>query len=220
MCGRYMLTTPGAEIAELFCLRVIPTLAPRFNVAPTQRVPVVRMGSDGQRDCVQMRWGLVPGWSKDLGGRAPLVNARSETVADKPSFRTSFARRRCLLPANGFYEWASLKGRKQPHLFRVEGGRAFAFAALWDQWNKPAEPLQSCALLTCEANSLVGSVHPRMPVILRPEAFESWLEPGADRKAQLLPLCRPFDAESMTELAVGLHVNSPKNDDPKCIEPV
>src|SRR5262245_35107324 len=175
MCGRFTLATSRAQLADLFRLAGGPELPLRYNIAPTQPVPVVRAAGDG-RALALARWGLIPRWATDpaIGNR--LINARSETVAEKPSFRDAFRKRRCLIPATGFYEWAKTAGGKQPYHFRLLDGRPFAFAGLWERWDRGGEPVESCTILTTAANAVVRPVHERMPVILPAEAFAAWLD--------------------------------------------
>jgi putative SOS response-associated peptidase YedK len=161
--------------------------------------------------------GLVPAWSRDA--RQAPINARSETVADKPMFRHAFRKRRCLIPADGFYEWAVVGGRKQPFCFRPQDERPFAFAGLWERWEGPDGPVESCAILTTQANELVRPVHERMPVILPEHHWSAWLDAGLHNAAEVVPLLLPFPAEAMRAYPVGLMVNSPKNDGPGCLEP-
>jgi putative SOS response-associated peptidase YedK len=168
-----------------------------------------------------VQWGLVPSWAKDPSIGARMINARSETAADKPSYRAAFRRRRCLIPADGFYEWAQRpRGPKQPVRFTVGDGEPFAFAGLWEQWASPDGALESCTILTTAANALVARVHDRMPVILPPEAYDRWLHTGETEARSLLELLRPIDPRRMTARPVSTTVNSPRNETPECIEPV
>ena len=179
MCGRYTLKAPREAIAEAFDLADVPQLLPRYNIAPTQAVPVVRLDrASGEREIALLQWGLIPSWADDpaIGNR--LINARAETVAEKPAFRTAFKKRRCLVVADGFYEWKRENG-KTPYYFRLKDSSPFAFAGLWERWEKGEEPVESCTLLTCEANGVVAPVHGRMPVILKPEDYARWLDPRA-----------------------------------------
>jgi putative SOS response-associated peptidase YedK len=216
MCGRFTITAHPAALTQLFELPAVPELPPRYNVAPTQPVPVVRLGEKG-RELSILRWGLIPSWSKDA--KASFINARAETAADKPAFRTAFRRRRCLMPADGFYEWQQAGGRKQPWYFRLAGGQPFAFAGLWETSNGPDGVVQSCALLTTKANETVRPVHDRMPVVLAPADFGHWLEPTTSELAALLPLLRPY-AGPMRSYPVGAAVHSPRNDGPACVAPL
>ena len=218
MCGRYLITTPVEAIRRIFGVRQSPNLGPRYNVAPTQSVPIVRRGEAG-RELVTVRWGLVPFWAKDLKIGHKLINARAETVADKPAFRDAFKRRRCLVIADGFYEWRRIDGGKQPYLIRVAGGRPFAFAGLWDHWTdkQSGERVESCTIIVTAANALVAPIHDRMPVILAPADYDRWLDPSAADGAALLPA---FPAGEMEAFAVSPRVGNVRNDDPGLIEPV
>ena len=227
MCGRYSLTRPERAVLKRFDLFDIPELPARYNVAPTQLVPVVRRKRDAtedpaiaDRELVLMRFGLVPSWAPDLTSGAKMINARSETVMDKPAFRESFQRRRCLVPADGFYEWEHQGKRRVPHWFRVKGEDVFAFAGIWDRWyDEKKNRLESFAILTTEPNALVEPLHDRMPLILHPEDWKLWLDPEVSSPDALEPLLVPFPAEAMIEHAVSERVNSPANDDPSCLEP-
>jgi putative SOS response-associated peptidase YedK len=177
MCGRFILTVSAKDVADLFGLAEVPALEPRYNVAPTQPVAAVRADADGRRSLATLRWGLIAPWAKDAKHAA--INARAETAADKPTFRHAFRKRRCLIPADAFYEWQKVGRHKQPYLFKLRDGEPFAFAGIWEAWNGPdGEALESCAILTTEANELVRSVHERMPVILDPRHYAEWLDPG------------------------------------------
>jgi putative SOS response-associated peptidase YedK len=220
MCGRFTLTTPIPVLAEWF---LFPEAAPqpaRYNIAPTQAIAAVRATADaGKRELCFLRWGLIPSWADDpaIGNR--LINARSETAANKPSFRSAFRQRRCLILADGFYEWQKLGTRKQPYYFRMREGKPFAFAGLWERWEKDGTAVESCTILTTSANDLLRSVHERMPVILAPADYEQWLDPAVRQPEELQPLLRAFPAEAMTAYPVGLVVNNPRNETPQCIEP-
>jgi putative SOS response-associated peptidase YedK len=215
MCGRFTLASPGTVVAELFGLDGVPNLRPRFNIAPTQAVAVVR-DEGGTRRLAELRWGLIPSWAKDPAIGNKLINARSETLAEKPAFRGAFRSRRCLVVADGFYEWAKTGTRKQPWYFQLSDGRPFGFAGLWERW-LPAggEPIETCTIVTTEANELLAPVHDRMPVILDQSSFSAWLgsEPGRPPDG----LLAPYPAAAMTARPVGLTVNSPANDTPECI---
>jgi putative SOS response-associated peptidase YedK len=253
MCGRFTLRTPASVVAEQFALFAMPPFAARFNIAPTQNVPVVRLtpgamgsllplsdsrsqhGADQNptpqgrasrpwhptlgRECVLLRWGLIPGWAKDPAIGARLINARAETVAEKPAFRAAFRRRRCLVLADGFYEWQKSAKRKQPFFFHLRDDRPFAFAGLWESWEGGDNShLETCTILTTEPNDLVATVHDRMPVILAPDAHDAWLDPAVEQPDRLTPLLRPYPAEAMDAYPVGPLVNSPTHDGPGCIE--
>jgi putative SOS response-associated peptidase YedK len=220
MCGRFTLVAAGDVLADLFQLLEAPDWLPRYNIAPTQPVLAVRLaGSGAGRECVRLRWGLVPSWAKEVGG-PPLINARAETVADKPAFRTALKQRRCLIPADGFYEWLKRDGKKQPFSFRLWDNRPFAFAGLWERWTGDENPVESCTIVTTEANDLVRPVHDRMPVILPVRYHAAWLDPDVRDADRLRTLLRPFPAEEMTALPVGAHVNNARHDDPRCLEPL
>jgi putative SOS response-associated peptidase YedK len=216
MCGRYSITTPVDGIRELFRVDSGINLQPRYNVAPTQPVPAVRAAKDG-RELTFLLWGLIPGWAKDATIAAKLINARTETIAEKPSFRGAFKYRRCLLPADGFYEWTGSKGPKQPWRITLETGGPFGFAGIWENWMDPnGSEIETCAIVTTEAAESIAHIHHRMPVILKPEDHETWLN-GAPDDAQ--PLMRPYDG-ALAFHAVSRRVNRVANDDAALLEPV
>jgi len=221
MCGRFTQTQSAENIALQFGLEDVPTLPPRYNIAPTQDVPVV-LGSLQDRQFTQLYWGLIPSWSKDPKMGSRMINARSETVAERPAFRTAFRKRRCLVVADGFYEWQRTKDGKQAHFFYLPDDRGerspFAFAGLWEQWeSSEGDVIRSCTILTTEANDVLRPIHDRMPVILPPDAYETWLQPNqsADRLTALL---HPYPAERMAEFTVGSQVNNPRNEHPGVLE--
>jgi putative SOS response-associated peptidase YedK len=221
MCGRYVLRSRAEAIAEEFDLPDVPLLEPRYNIAPTQPVAAVRIDPQGhEREFTALRWGLIPSWADDpaLGNR--MINARAETAAEKPAYRSAFRLRRCLVLADGFYEWAKADGAKQPHYFQLKDGGPFAFAGLWERWAKGEEPIESCTLLTTEANEVVSPVHQRMPVILEPEDYGRWLDPQRRRLEDVSAILRPFPAKRMLAYPVGRFVNDPRNEDPRCVERV
>jgi len=220
MCGRYTLTVPPEEFAHHFGLSDVPDLEPRYNVAPTQDVPVVRLGDGALREALTMRWGLVPFSAANPDGAARMINARSETVADKPSFRLAFQKTRCLVPADGFYEWKRTGGVKQPFHITLRDRRLFAFAGLWDEWtSREGNRLLSCTILTTEPNELVRPIHDRMPVILPPERYEAWLDPRANPQG-IREFLRPARADALMATAVSDRVNSVRNEGPALIAPV
>jgi putative SOS response-associated peptidase YedK len=221
MCGRFALTDPDADLAVQFGLPDIPDLQPRYNIAPTQPVAAVRVRPRGRvREMALLRWGLVPFWAKDPKIGARMINARSETVSEKPAFRDAFRRRRCLIVADGFYEWQKSNGSKQPHFIRLHDGRPFAFAGLWERWQGAETEIESCTLLTTEPNELLLPVHNRMPVILHPSDYDIWLDTELENADLLRRLLRPFPSRLMQAYPVSRFVNSPSNDDPRCIAPV
>lgn len=220
MCGRYTLTTSKGKLAEEFDLSgELPELTPSYNIAPTQDVAAI-LGDGEERRLELMRWGLIPSWADDSEIGSRMINARSETVAEKPSFRAAFKRRRCLVPADGFYEWQKTNGAKQPFHIRLQDERPFALAGLWETWQDEDGPeVHSCTILTTEANDLLAPVHSRMPVILDPENYDFWLDPDVQEKEPLTGLLRPYPSEEMEAYAVNRFVNSPSNDGPRCVEP-
>jgi len=218
MCGRFTQAKPGEVVAELFGLAEVPSLAPRYNIAPTQDVAAVRARADGGREIALLHWGLVPSWAKDRAIGARMINARAETAAEKPAFRAALRARRCLVVADGFYEWQRLGSRKQPFYIAFRDGRAFGFAGLWETWRGAGgEGLDSCAILTTTPNDVVAPVHDRMPVIVPPEAYGEWLAPDERDPARLLPLLAPHPAGEMHAFPVSLRVNNPANDDASCV---
>jgi putative SOS response-associated peptidase YedK len=213
MCARITCATPANEIADLFGIGCDITLPPRFNIAPSQLVPVVRADGRGGRELVPMRWGLVPHWNRDP---KPVghIHARAETAPEKPAFRDAFRRRRCLVPADGFYEWEAVGKRKQPYHFRRTGGGPLAIAAIWDEWPSPTGPVETFALLTTDANELVRPLNHRMPVLLDPTRFAVWLDPQEQRSEVLLPLVAVYPAERMESWPVSDRVNSARIEEP------
>lgn len=222
MCGRFSLSTPAEILAEAFGLEEPPQLAPRYNIAPTQAVATIRSDQGGQRRAHLCRWGLVPSWAKGNWRGRPLINARSETAGSSPAFRSAFGHRRCLVPADAFYEWKALPGskRKQPFLIRMADAHPFALAGLWEPSIGTTEAVETCTILTTEPNDLVRDIHDRMPVILEPESYGLWLDPATRASAPLRALLRPFQGERMLAYPVSTRVNSPRNDDPACAAPL
>ena len=218
MCGRYLITTPVEAIRQIFQVDQRPNLAPRYNVAPTQSVPIVRRGATG-RELVTVRWGLVPFWAKDLKIGAKMINAKAETVAEKPAFRDGYRRKRCLVLADGFYEWKKIEGGKQPYLIRLKTAEPLAFAGLWADWKDKdsGERIESCTIITTEPNALMARIHNRMPAILPPDSYDLWLDPEAADGQGLL---RPFPEAAMEAFAVSPRVGNVKNDDPELIAPI
>ncbi len=217
MCGRYTLFSEPAALAEQFGVAIPAPYAPRYNIAPSQPVLVVRSENDARHSAL-LDWGLLPSWSKDPRGSRRPINARAETVAEKPSFRTAFRRRRCLVPADGYYEWSSSGGAKQPWFIRRTDQRCFAIAGLWEYWQRDGAVIESCCLLTCAANPRVAGIHHRMPVIIEPSAYATWLG-EVDEPAALARLLSAADDDALTMQAVSKRVNSPANDGPECIQP-
>jgi len=220
MCGRFTLFDSVQVLSKEFGVSGVPPLSPRYNIAPSRPVAAVRASAGGGREIVLLRWGLIPSWSKDpaIGNR--LVNARSETVREKPSFRDAFRRRRCLIPADGFYEWQRRDRRKQPYYVRMRDGGLFAVAGLWDRWEGGEGPVESCTILTTTPNEVVAPIHDRMPVILPREERDRWLDPAPENAAALASLLVPFPGEGMVAWPVGPRVNVPSNDDEELIAPL
>jgi len=221
MCGRFTLSSPPELIAEAFDLATVPAMSPRYNIAPSQPVATVRLDTDGRRALDSLRWGLVPGWAKDpaIGNR--MINARSETVHEKPAFRAAFRKRRCLVVADGFFEWRSIDGARQPVHVCMRDHRPFAFAGLWERWQAPgADPVDSCTIITTSANTLMAPIHDRMPVILPPAHYAAWLDPATSPPATLQSMLVPWAGEDLTARDVDRRVNNPRNDDPGCIAPL
>jgi putative SOS response-associated peptidase YedK len=220
MCGRYRLSARHLDGMERWLRTAFPEFAPRYNIAPSQEVPVVRTGEQGY-ELAMLRWGLVPYWAKDPRTGYRMINARAETLAAKPAFRSAFSRRRCLIPADGFYEWKQTDGGKQPYDIRMKDGGPFAFAGLWERWRSAAgESVESCSIIVTEANELVRPIHDRMPVILAPESYALWLDPEVTKAEPLQTLLRPYAAERMTASPVSVRVNSPKIDEAALLEPL
>jgi putative SOS response-associated peptidase YedK len=211
MCGRFVLMAAGKLLAEHFQLNHEPSIEPRHNIAPSQLVAVVRLEPGSTiRELQMLRWGLIPFWAKDQSIGYKMINARAETVGKKPAFREAFKRRRCLIPADGFYEWKRIEKRKQPYLVQMANGALFAFAGLWDRWTGPeSETIESCTILTTDANELVSRLHDRMPVILSPGDYERWLDPNVKNLDGLMQLLSPFPADFMTAYPVSPELNKP-----------
>jgi len=219
MCGRYRLSRRKQIIEEQFgCDPWDEDWSPRFNIAPTQSVPVVRQRPrEPVRQISTMRWGLIPHWAKHVSGPANTINARSETAATKPAFRDPMRFRRCLIPADAFYEWAKTANGKQPYCFEVNDGELFAFAGLWDGWKEPSGTwVKTCSILTTIPNAVTSAVHDRMPVIIDPDAYDLWLDPGMQNLAAISELLRPYDARLMRCYPISSHVNHVANDDEEC----
>jgi putative SOS response-associated peptidase YedK len=219
MCGRYTLTAPVERLAEEFGFEAASVdLPPNYNVAPTQGVAAV-LSEGGERRLEVLRWGLIPPWADDPQIGSRMINARAETAPEKPSFRRAFRERRCLIPADGFYEWKRTNGVKQPYYIHMKEGRPFAFAGLWESWKDDDGPeIRSCTILTTKPNALAGEIHDRMPVILPTGSYDAWLDPEADRD-ELYGLLAPYPEDEMEAYPVSRFVNSPSNNDPRCIEP-
>jgi putative SOS response-associated peptidase YedK len=223
MCGRYRLSRRKQIIEEHFdAVSGEEDWGPHYNIAPTQPIPVIRQNpKEPVREFSLMRWGLIPSWAKDSSGAARMINARSETASAKPAFRDPLKFRRCLIPADGFYEWMRTGKAKQPYCFEVNGGKLFAFAGLWDRWKDPSGNwIKTCSILTTTPNAVTSAVHDRMPVILDPDSYDLWLDPGMKDVSAASDLLRPYDARAMRCYPVSSRVNSVTNDDEQCSAPV
>jgi putative SOS response-associated peptidase YedK len=222
MCGRFTLTVDPAELQEAFGSFIFPTqFSPRFNIAPTQ--PILAVPNDAKNTADFFVWGLIPSWAKDPAIANKLINARGETVAEKPSFRGSFKYKRCLILADGFYEWKAQYGEKtkKPYFIHMKDRNPFAFAGLWDEWRSPdGGTLRTCTIVTTEPNELMSTLHNRMPVILDAKDYEQWLDPAPQTPENLLPLIKPFPADRMSAHPVSRLVNKPGNDRPECVVPL
>ena len=221
MCGRYRLSRRKQFIEEYFETENEVDWEPRYNIAPSQPVGIIRRDqSTPKRHFSLARWGLIPSWATDVSIGFKTINARAETVAMKPAFRDAFLSRRCLLPADGFFEWRRSGKEKQPFHFGMQDDSLFAFAGLWDRWRDPTgTAIESCSILTTTANSLLADVHDRMPVILRRESYDLWLDPAFKDVKALADLLAPFDASQMTRFPVSTRINAVANDDPDCVLP-
>ena len=222
MCGRFTLIEAIPWLAEIMGLENPENagdVPPRYNVSPGTEVAIVRSRENKPRELALARWGLVPFWAKDPDFGARTINARSETAAQKPAFRAAFRYRRCLIPADGFYEWAGSGRKKQPFFIHLENGKPFAFAGLWESWTgADGSVLETCTILTTEANEKLSELHHRMPVILPEASYADWLNPRENRAKVLQPLLKPYPSEAFAYYPVSERVNSPRNDDAACIE--
>jgi putative SOS response-associated peptidase YedK len=223
MCGRYRLSRRKQLVEEYFdCDPWEDDWNPRYNIAPTQPVPVIRQHpKQPVRQVSTMRWGFIPHWAKDASSAASAINARSETAAAKPAFRDPIRFRRCLIPADGFYEWARKGPLKQPFCFELNDGELFGFAGLWDGWkDSSGEWTRTCSILTTTPNAVTSYVHDRMPVILAPDRYDLWLDPGMQNVAAISELLKPYDARLMRSYPVSSRINHVANDDEECSRPV
>lgn len=221
MCGRYTLRTRLNLLLELYAAESQIEWEPSFNIAPTQDVLALRGFPDARgRELVLLKWGLVPSWADDpkIGNR--MINARAETIAAKPSFKTSLKRRRCVILADGFFEWRKKDKVKQPYFIHMNHDRPFAFAGLWESWKKVNPPLESCTIITTTPNALMSTLHDRMPVILDHDAIQTWLDPNIEQPEKLLGLLRPYPEQDMEAYPVSSLVNSPRNNASECVKPL
>ncbi len=222
MCGRYRLSRRKQLVEEYFDSAGEEDWTPRYNVAPTQAVPIIRQNpKEPVRELLLVRWGLIPWWAKDPSGAAGMINARSETAAEKPAFRDAMKFRRCLIPADGFYEWAKTGKAKQPYFLEVNQGELFAFAGIWERWKNPGgQILETCSILTTTPNAVTSALHDRMPVILGPDNYDLWLDPGMKDVAAASEILRPYSAHLMRRYAVSNRVNHAAHDDETCSMPI
>lgn len=220
MCGRFTFRATGAELQDVFDVLRSPPVVPRYNIAPTQSILTFSLDGHGQREGRLRQWGLVPHWAADASGSGQLINARSESIAEKPAFRESYRQRRCLIPASGFFEWQAVGRQKQPWLITRTTGELLAFAGLWDSWQKPdGTLLETCTILTTHANGMMAPLHQRMPVILGREHFGLWLAPGDDALKALPALLVPCPDDWLQRAPVSPRVNNIRHDDPACLAP-
>jgi putative SOS response-associated peptidase YedK len=221
MCGRYFLHSDAEAMTRLFGAMPMPRLAPRYNIAPTQPVPIVRAAGGGGREMVLVRWGLVPGWSKGPDSRYSMINARVETVAEKPAYRSALRYRRCLVPVDGFYEWRQAEGGKQPYVLRPRGNGPMALAGLWEHWQDAGgNELESCVILVGPANRQVAAIHDRMPVVIAPASFDIWLDPKRQSAGPVEALLAAQQPPEYRIYPVARTVNSPSVDKPELLEPL
>ena len=222
MCGRFTRKENFQQLAKLLGVRTLPQLPPRYNIAPSQLVACVRVNPESlENECVSLKWGLVPSWAKDPSIGQKMINARAETVAEKPSFRRAFQQRRCLILADGFYEWKREGKEKQPYYIHFTDNRPFAFAGLWERWEAGGDAmLDSCAMITTGPNVVMEPIHHRMPVILHPKDYACWLGSMRQDFATLNALLQPPPAESLEAYPVSPLVNNPRHDNPLCLQPL
>lgn len=224
MCGRFILLSSAKSLAEEFELCAVPEIQPRYNIAPSQELLAITPQLDetsSKRRPQFMRWGLIPSWTKDASRFKSLINARSETIQSKPAFRSSFRKRRILIPSNGFYEWKNNQdGQRKAYLIHLEGLRLFAFAGIFDEWKSPkGEIVKTCAILTTSSNNSMKSIHDRMPVIVKKSDYAIWLESGELKEKALRNIFETLSDQSLIVTPVSSMVNSPRNDEPGCIIP-
>ena len=227
MCGRFtrandFFSDRADQRAFLEQLGLVSAdvLPPSYNIAPMQQIAAVRSSELDGHELVMFRWGLVPGWADDLSIGNRMINARAESVAEKPAFRTAFKKRRCLVLADGFYEWQKTGKAKQPYFIHLKGRKPFCFAGLWERWSKGEKPVETCTILTTDANKLMAPLHDRMPVIIAPKDYGLWLDAAVQEPERLQALLQPYPDAEMEAYPVSTLVNSPKNNSPECVEPI
>ncbi|MGB5180379.1 MAG: SOS response-associated peptidase [Gammaproteobacteria bacterium] len=220
MCGRFTLHTPEAEILQAFDIASASVaLLPRYNITPSQDIPVVRASDEG-RELRMARWGLVPGWSKEARPKYSTINARLESAAEKPTYRGAFRHKRCLIPADGFYEWQREGDKKTPYHIRLQDQTVFAFAGLWEHWEGDDESFDSCAIITMPASGVMQTVHTRMPALIAADGYDAWLDKGITHTADIMPQLASTLSGQLQAYPVSSYVNSPKHTDARCIEPL
>ncbi|MGA9998107.1 MAG: SOS response-associated peptidase [Pyrinomonadaceae bacterium] len=219
MCGRFTLKAPKKVIAKQFGVRIEDELVPHYNIAPTQTVAAIRLAQGGEgMEFIRLDWGLIPSWAKDTTIASKLINARSETLSEKPSFREALKRRRCLIVADGFFEWDKKGKTKQPYYFQLKDGLPFAFAGLWERWAGHEEGgVETCTIITTTPNELLAQVHDRMPVILPPEVYSMWLDEEVRNGEMRKELLSPYPSSEMIAYPVSRQVNSPQNNSERLI---
>jgi len=220
MCGRFVLTSTTDQIQQSFGVSDIPHVGARYNIAPTQDILVIRQNGGGSRYAGMLRWGLIPHWAKDPAIGNKMINARSETAHEKPSFRNPIRYHRCLIPASGFVEWSQENGSKQPWYIYRKDGAPLAFAGIWDSWKGAEGTIESCSILTTSANSLIAKIHDRMPVILSASEYDQWLDRQITEKKQLEALYAPFPSDLLEAIPISKNINNPRLDSPVCLEPL
>jgi len=220
MCGRFVLENTPEQLMRVYQLSSPPDLSPRYNVAPSQQIAVVRQQNGGDRELVMMQWGLIPSWAKDSAIGYKMINARSETAHEKPSFKQALRSRRCIVPVSGFYEWEKKEKEKIPHYIHLRDGDIMSLAGLWETWRSPeGERIETCTILTTAANSLLKPLHDRMPVVLHNEEFDLWFNRDVDDINLLTELFHSYPSDRLEEHIVSKEVNSPGKDSPECIVP-
>ena len=220
MCGRFSLHTPESTIREVFNPGNTEPLglSPRYNIVPSQQIPIIRT-TETSREMVLAKWGLIPNWSKESKSKYSTINARIESVAEKPTYRTPFKHRRCLLPTDGFYEWKVINGNKVPHHIRMRDDSVFAFAGLWDHWEGEDTSIESCSIIVMPANEVMGPIHERLPAIIAPAHYELWLDSRITDKQEIMRYLTSAPSSQLTAYPVSTWVNSPKNNDERCVQP-
>jgi putative SOS response-associated peptidase YedK len=221
MCGRFGLWADPGQIENHFKVQLPQSLPFRYNIAPSQEIPAIRVSKEGKRKLTMLRWGLIPFWAKEQSSKYKMINARADTVFSKPAYKAAVRRRRCLVPATGFFEWKRGERSKQPYLVRGRDSDLFSMAGIWEHWenSETGDVIESCAILTTRPNSVVGELHDRMPVIIKPESYPTWLDPNIQSQEQLTPLMEPYPNEKTVIQPINREVNNPANDNPSVIQP-